>query len=122
MNRSLTLEIPFLPVPYVRMTQKGKFVRENAKRYLASKAAIAWEMKIGLGDREPFAKGVPLKVRIIFECQVVDHHKDCDNLIKATLDAANGIIWADDRWVDEIHARRIKSPAGDRTIIVVEEI
>lgn len=122
MAQSLTLEIPFIPVPYVRMTQKGKFVRPEAKRYLASKAAVAWEMKIGLKDREPFANGIPLKVRIIFECKKVNHRQDCDNLIKATLDSGNGILWTDDRWVDEISARRIQSPAGDRTIIVVEEI
>lgn len=46
---------------------------------------------------------------------------DLDNLLKHFMDAANGVLWNDDRQVVEIHARKIKGGEA-YTSIEVEEI
>lgn len=60
----------------------------------------------------------PVKIKIIFYC---DYKGDLDNRLKATLDALNGVVWQDDKLVEEILARRVKSKKK-YTIIVIETI
>lgn len=106
------------PTPYVRMTQRGKFVKPAAQRYLNSKAALAWQMRQQMGDRALFGKE-PLKVEISF-CYAsgADHRRDLDNEVKAVLDAANGVVWEDDRWVDVIYAHRVLSVDGSDYVLM----
>ena len=92
-------------VPYVRMTQRSKWVDPQAIRYLEAKHALAQEMlvarvnaKAKLVDREPF------RVAMVFG--EVRHNCDLDNQAKAVLDAGNGILWEDDRWCDAVHGIR----------------
>jgi crossover junction endodeoxyribonuclease RusA len=107
---AVTLTIIGKPVPYVRMTQRGKWVRPDAQRYLASKARIAEQMREQMGTRAPFGRE-PLSVTLDFcYSKGADHRRDLDNEIKALLDAANGIVYEDDRWIDGIIAWR-----GDST-------
>ena len=108
------------PTPYVRMTQRGKFVKPAAKRYLNSKAALAWQMRQQMGGRALFGRE-PLGVVITFGYERgADHRRDLDNEVKAVLDAANGVVWEDDRWVDVIHARRVLSiDGGDWVLMTV---
>lgn len=106
------------PVPYVRMTQRGKFVRPEAKRYLASKDAFALQMRAQMGGREPLGRE-PLVVRLEFwYTGGPDHRRDLDNEIKAMLDAGNGIVWEDDRWIDVIVASRHKALVADSVELV----
>jgi len=105
-GRVITFIIKGKPTPYVRMTQRGKWVKPAAIRYRNSKAAVAVQMRQQMKGREKFGKE-PLGVKLTF-CyeRGADHRRDLDNEIKAMLDAANGIVWEDDRWVDEIVAGR----------------
>jgi Holliday junction resolvase RusA-like endonuclease len=117
----VTLTVDFKPVPYVRMTQRGKYVDARAQGYLSSKMAMALKMRTQMNaqGREPFGRD-PLGVEIEFVYERgADHRRDCDNEIKAVLDAANGVVWADDRWVDEIRAVRRGGGKGDRVRLTV---
>ena len=89
--------------PYVRMAQRGKYIRPQAQEYLASKRALGWQMKATMSQRgwEMFPK-VSLSVACVFFSKRGLHGRDLDNEIKAVLDAANGIVYPDDRWVDAL--------------------
>lgn len=95
--------------PYVRMTRRGKYVNAQAQQYLASKDALRLQLKSGMQHSGYERLGrEPLRVEITFGS--VNHRQDLDNLVKAVLDACNGIVWEDDRWVDMIEARREVRP------------
>lgn len=98
--------------PYVRMTQRGKFVRPEARAYLASKEALAWQFKAQMMGKVRFER-TPLAVLIKFNEARRFHHKDLSNEYKAVEDAANGIVWDDDCWVDLCIARRKYEPEGE---------
>lgn len=92
--------------PYVRMTQRSRFVDPQAKEYRASKEAMRLELQAQMAQRglDMLPGQTPLEVAITtFRC---NHRQDLDNIIKAVLDACNGVVWPDDRWVDKIAARR----------------
>ena len=105
--------------PYVRMTQKSKFYGQAAE-YLASQDAVrvqlrqqmtanAWEMLPGQ---------TPLSVSIVIYHKGGLHGRDCDNEMKAILDAMSGIVYPDDRWIDVLRAERVKD-VDDVTFITV---
>lgn len=92
--------------PYVRMTQKSKYADPQAVEYLASKDALGFLMlqQMAAQEWEMMPRGTPLGVMIVI--QPVMHTRDLDNEIKAVLDAATGIVFEDDRWVDAVFAVR----------------
>jgi len=92
--------------PYVRMTQRGKWVKPEAQAYLASKAQLGWQLleQMQANEWELIPRGIPLAVAIVI--QPVRHTCDLDNQCKGLLDAAQGIVFEDDRWVDHIVAGR----------------
>lgn len=92
-------------VPAVRMTARGKWL-PRAQRYLAANVAMAMAFKAQMHTQghEPFGR-VPLMVCITITDKR-GHICDVDNLAKAVLDAANGIVWKDDRWIDMLYVVR----------------
>jgi len=96
--------------PYVRMTQRSKWVRgSQAQEYLASKTAIGMQLKNQKrhnGDGM-FPRQTPLAAYITIWEPRGFHNKDLDNQIKAILDSAQGIVFPDDRWIDRITAERL---------------
>jgi Holliday junction resolvase RusA-like endonuclease len=109
-------EIPLVPIPYVRMTQRGKWgQREQA--YIQHQAEISRLLSaLELGE--------PLTGRLSVEIEFRFSHGsrgDLDNYVKALLDAANGIVWMDDRQIDQLSARRVKY-YQDETILCVTVI
>jgi len=92
--------------PFVRMTQRSKYVDMQAKAYLASKDRLGWELlkQMAAQGWEMIPRGVPLAVVIVI--QPARHTCDLDNQCKGLLDAAQGIVFEDDRWVDTIVASR----------------
>jgi len=92
--------------PYVRMTQRSKWVDKEALAYLASKDVMANQVREQMQQHgwEMIPRGRPLWVEI--DVLRTRHNRDLDNEIKAILDAAQGVAFEDDRWVDAIDARR----------------
>ncbi len=108
----LDIDIHAPVVPYTRMTQRGKFVKPDALRYMASQKELKMLMSIANQNREYYLDYyVPEKcqflVVVTFYVNSL-HHCDLDNLVKAILDAGQGILYKDDRYCDVIIANRLK--------------
>lgn len=109
--------IPGRPVPAVRMTQKGKFKKPEAARYLEYKEKVGWIARFnGVQKTEG---NVAVKCRFYVNG---GHVPDTDNLIKAVLDSLNNIGWNDDRQVAKIIAERIMGmPERTEVEIITED-
>lgn len=94
--------------PYVRMTQRGKWVKDEAQEYLSSKSSIGLQLRRQMAEceLEMLPAQTPLYVKLFIEQPNNLHRSDLDNLIKAVLDAAQGIIFHNDCWIDWIEASR----------------
>lgn len=100
------ITIPGRPVPAVRMTQRGKFVKRDAGRYLRYKNEIAWaakaeKMRQGLETIEG-----PVEVTAVFYLYG-KREGDLDNLGKSAMDGMNGVIWVDDRQVRRLTLEKV---------------
>ena len=95
-------------IPYVRMTQRSKYADERARRYLKSQEAIGWQLKqqMRYADAQMLNRKTRLAVAIRMRAPGGLHRWDLDNGVKAILDAAQGIVFADDRWIDRLTAER----------------
>lgn len=107
-------------MPAVRMTQRGKYKKENAKRYLAYKDQVGWMakaagVKILNGD-------IAIDIKIYLNTHVLDG--DWDNYSKSICDALNGIAYIDDRQIMEGHCRKVLgvSKKEERVEIELREI
>lgn len=94
--------IPGRPVPAVRMTQKGKFKKPEAARYLEYKEKVGWIARFN--GVQKIKGDIGVKCRFYVNG---GHIPDTDNLVKAVLDSLNDIGWDDDRQVARIDAERI---------------
>ena len=112
------LDGPFKP--YVRMTQRSKWTNSQAQEYLSSKAGLGLQLKAQM--RNNGWEMLPARTALDIELHIVHgggyHNKDLDNQIKALLDAAQGIVFRDDRWVDRITATRRQGPEDSVLMIV----
>ena len=90
--------------------------------------SLGWKLRDAYVDQEPLEGPVDLNVLFVFEKtkskNINDYHTtvpDIDNLLKFLCDAANGILWRDDRQVARMSASKIYGESA-RTIITVSEI
>jgi Holliday junction resolvase RusA-like endonuclease len=84
--------------PYVRMTKNGKWVDPQAQQYIANQTEIKYSLK-GQMTGEIFDK-VPICISgAIFS---KSRKGDLDNIVKAVLDAMQGIVFTNDLWIDRI--------------------
>lgn len=90
-------------IPYVRMTRRGKWVDKRAQEYLANKDELARQFRAQCQEILPERK--PLLFIAIIETPRL-HKGDLDNICKAILDAAQGIVFRNDCWVDRISIQR----------------
>ena len=93
--------------PYVRMTQRSKFVNPQAKEYLASKDAIGWQLRQQMADKQ--IEMIPNKKPIVAHIEVYRpgvYQADLDNIFKAIMDAAQGIVFQDDRYIVSLSAKK----------------
>lgn len=107
--------------PYVRMTQRSKWIK-RAQVYLASQQAIALQLKAQMNRAgwDPVPGRTPVAVDIAVTVPGRLHCSDLDNTVKAVLDAAQyAEILPDDRWVDAISARR-ELGEDCRAVLVLE--
>lgn len=47
---------------------------------------------------------------------------DLDNCLKVALDAMNGVVWADDKQISELHAFRFEDAANPRLEVTVDPL
>lgn len=107
---------PWKRVAMVRTTKGARGVKTSSARTQAKAIAMhAWHAAIG--------RSWPLDQRYHVWIDIVEkdgRRGDLDNLAKAILDAANGVLWDDDRQVDGLFVRRLPSDkANPRTMIRV---
>lgn len=99
-------------VPYTRMTQRGKYVKPDAIRYLQAQKDIKTLMMLAKRNLECYEDYyVPEKTAFVVGVQFYNpklHYCDLDNLCKAILDAGQGVLYKDDRYCDQIIAIREK--------------
>ena len=96
-------------VPYVRMTRRGKYVDPRASEYLASQTEIRLRLREQMSERglAMLPPQTPLAVSIdIWTAR--GHTCDADNLAKAIIDAAQGVVFKNDLWIDQIRIERQK--------------
>lgn len=93
-------------IPYVRMTRRGKFTSKRAQEYLASQERLAWQFKEQCPEMLP--EGTPLSIVAVIETPKL-HTGDLDNICKAILDSAQGIVFHNDCWIDSISIQRKKA-------------
>ena len=107
-------------IPYVRMTQRGKFVKKNARDYIASKEALAWSLKEQMKERKMFPDRTPFEIEITYIAPNAFQF-DIDNLVKAVLDAAQGIVFRNDMWCQCIRrAVKFKGESYELSIKIQE--
>lgn len=84
-----------MPQPAVRMTQRSAYKNPSALRYLNYKEIIGWELQ---RFRPPLIAKEDVYIRVQFHFKA-KCRADIDNLFKGFTDAANGILWDDDRQI-----------------------
>ena len=96
--------------PAVRMTQKGKWSSPQALQYMANQDELKYVIREQMQTEhlEMLPGQTPLWIAIVYVAPVSQGHRcDADNLIKSCLDACNGIVYPDDRWIDHITIKRL---------------
>lgn len=106
---TLTITINLEPValsrPRVNTTNRGRYLPKHCQNYLD-------ELRLLLRAafrQQPF--DAPLAVTVHFyrpRTPTAKNFGDIDNLAKAVLDAANGVIWTDDRLITELRCYKHK--------------
>lgn len=83
----------------------------------AAEEAIGWQLRSAMTG-PPTQE--PVRVQLIFHCKKAKG--DLDNLCKTVLDAANGIVFEDDKQVVWLNAEIVRVDRHPCTIIAVSEI
>lgn len=108
------------PIGAVRMTQNDKF-KPSAQRYFAYKNVIGHHLRRQQADNQSLE--LPLVIHLTFHMPIPPSHSlkkqremigtphtvkpDIDNLIKGFCDAANGILWSDDKLICTCSASKV---------------
>jgi len=111
-----------------RMTRTGHaYTPERTREY---EDAVALGLRAGMGATPALTGPVHLRLRFVFARpqrmkaspdQEIPHtvRPDLDNLCKAILDAANGILWADDTQVASLEASKCYGRKGEQPHIQI---
>lgn len=91
--------IPGRPTPYVRMTQRGKYVKKRAQRYLSYKDTVGWAYKANRGPKMNGDIEIHVTVYLYGKTTPMGMDGDVDNYIKTAMDSLNKIAYDDDRQV-----------------------
>lgn len=118
-----------LSLPYPIST--NRYWRTFRNRQIVSKEAVAYKERVAAIAAEngitPTSKAVSLTVQLIPKANKDGSASkvclDLDNCLKVCLDALQGAAYENDNQVEEIHAKRMKTPiAGGGLVVKVEEL
>lgn len=120
MSAALTFWVEGKPVPWGRARA---FVHPGTGRLIhtTDPKTRAWESKVSLLARSAANRSwLPEKGPVAVAIDVHGYSKraDLDNAAKAILDGMNGIVFADDRQVVDLHVRRVDDGAEGARITV----
>ena len=113
-----TFEVPGCPVPKqrARRGRHGRWYTPQATR--SYEAKVGWAAKAA-GLHAPHNGLVGLKVRLWFPDR---RRRDVDNVVKAIMDALNGLAYSDDSQVIELFVSRQVDRQRPRAEVTVERI
>lgn len=112
------------PMGAVRMTTRGKHVKDNAQRYLAYKQHVYYQvinelkgvyapMDCAIGVTIRFKMPIPESWSKIKKDAAINqlHTKkpDIDNLVKGLFDSLNGLLWVDDNRIAQMMVTKVYS-------------
>lgn len=104
--------------PYVRMTRRGKYVKPTAQEYLVSQMNLKYQFKEQMLTRDALPRSTPLFAQLVIEHGGGFNNRDLTNEAKAVEDAAQGIVYRDDRWIDKFAMGRFRG-LEDGAVFVV---
>lgn len=111
----MELTIPGEPRSKARPRFTGSGGVYSDKQQRAHEELLEWHLRFVF--KEPLQEGVGVGMTFFRS----DRHRiDLDNLVKAVLDAANGIAFVDDAQVVELAARLDLDKANPRTVLLIE--
>lgn len=124
------------PMGAVRMTNRGKFVKGPAQKYLAYKDEIKLQVMQQLKGKSLLTDHIEVNITFYMpipqswskkkqEAAVLKPHKskpDIDNLIKGLFDSLNGLVWKDDNLVSKVTATKLYGPSAEGIMFQVREI
>lgn len=119
-GRIINFTIPGRPVPAARMTRRGKWVKQNAQRYIAFKDFIRWTVWEIMRQKQLAPLEGPIGIEMHFYI-AGGRMGDIDNLEKAVNDGLNGVAWYDDNQIVEAHSYRHKGKP-QRTEVKIWEV
>jgi len=116
--------VPGRPIPYVRMTQRGKYVKKNAQRYMDYKSTVAWSYKAKKGPKLNGNIEIGVTVYLHGKTTPMGMDGDVDNYIKTAMDSLNKIAYDDDRQVVRAIGEKkpCKSQKEERMEIKLREV
>jgi Holliday junction resolvase RusA-like endonuclease len=112
------------PMGAVRMTTRGKYVKDNAKRYLNYKSIIYSEVLSQLNGvynpmdcainamvwfKMPIPASWSKKKKEAAVGQFCTTKPDIDNLVKGLFDSLNGLLWVDDNRIAVMNVYKVYS-------------
>ena len=112
----------FSIIPYVRMTQRGKFKSKQARKYMKNQKHLGWFLYEATRMAKWEATDDPIRLMCVFNISKRASVKDLSNLVKAVEDAGNGILWEDDRFITQLEAYKNKIDKEDSIFIEVKKI
>lgn len=114
----IELELPEPPSAnrYWRVARGRPYLSAEAKAYKLEVRAIA--LRAGLASL-PFPAGRPIVVGLYWYRS--RRAGDLDNRAKVALDGLNGLVWADDRQIVELHLYRFDRPGTPGSLLLTVE-
>ncbi len=115
--------IPGRPIPYVRMTQRGKYIKTNAQRYLTYKNIVGYTARAtGMRVSDKKIK-ISVFVYLYGKKSPMGMDGDSDNYLKTCCDSLNGVAYIDDRQITEAHVYKYPcEKEQERMEIYVQEL
>lgn len=110
--------------PYVRTTQRQKFVDRAYQMYRASQDQIAAAV-VDAMSRQGIGKfgREPLRLALLVNVPGNMHQRDLSNVLKGVEDGAQGHAYDNDGWIDQVYTRRyLADDRAPRALLALQPI